>query len=106
MFEEGHYPPCVHGKDPLLMENYRGITLSSVMVKLFEIILLQAFFLFLKRLVFQTSLKLPIKVACLVAMPSMLPKKLFSLKLEKVEISTSVFMTLRKLLTPLSYPCS
>ena len=29
------------GKDPLLMENYRGITLSSVMVKLFEIILQQ-----------------------------------------------------------------
>ena len=29
------------GKDPLLMENYRGITLSSVIVKLFEIIFLQ-----------------------------------------------------------------
>ena len=28
------------------------------------------------------------------------------LKLEKVEIRTSVFMTLRKFLTPLSYPCS
>ena len=29
------------GKDPLLMENSRGNTLSSVMFKLFEIILLQ-----------------------------------------------------------------
>ena len=29
------------GKDPLLMENYLGISLFSVMVKLFEIILLQ-----------------------------------------------------------------
>ena len=32
------------GKDNFLMENYRGITVSSVMVKLFEILLLQCLF--------------------------------------------------------------
>ena len=30
-----------HGKDPLLMNSYRGITLSSALAKLFEIVLLQ-----------------------------------------------------------------
>ena len=40
---EGNILPVYKGKikDPLLIENYLGITLSSVMVKLFEIILLQ-----------------------------------------------------------------
>ena len=30
-----------NGKDPLLPDSYRGITLSSVITKLFEIVLLQ-----------------------------------------------------------------
>ena len=67
------------------------------MVKLFEIILLQRLSPLFEEIGFPDISQ--------TAYPSMLHKKLFSLKLEKVEISTSVFMTLRKLLTPLSYPC-
>ena len=41
-FKRGIVIPCFKGKgrDPLLLESYRGITLTSVIAKMFEIILL------------------------------------------------------------------
>ena len=91
------------GKDPLQMENYRGITLSSVIAKLLELIILQRLSpLYLMKLVFLIFHNQPIKKAYLVPMQFMQHKRLFSLTLEKVETNTFAFMMWRKPLILLS----
>ena len=64
------------GKDPLQMNSYRGITLSSVLSKVLEIILYNDYPCSLMVVIFLTSCKPPIRRVSLVLMLFLLPKKL------------------------------
>ena len=80
------------GKDPMVTHSYRGITLSSVIAKAFEIVILNQF---LTDLVSLTSIKQLSKKGSRAPMRYLAHKKFYFITSDKVKAYFSASMTLK-----------
>ena len=106
-FEFGLITPVYKGKgkDPQVRGSYRGITLSSVLAKSLEFVLLERIIQFWLTRMFRKPLKPASRRVCPARMQSSPAWRPSRSTLEKVTLCTHVSMTLLQLLTLWSTQC-
>ena len=87
------------GKDPMVTHSYRGITLSSVIAKAFEIVILNRMSPVLDRLGFPDINQTAFQKGSRAPMRYLAHKKFYFITSDKVKAHFSASMTLKRLLT-------